>query len=830
MMATRSKAPSKTSRTVVHRALAAIALCAAMAAAPAFGATFCVHTASEFATAILDAEGNGEGDTIKLATGTYALSGQLNYQSSDDGLELSGGWDAACAQRALNALNTVLDGGNTYLAFFFSNGTLLLDGINFDRIPIQQMAANNMVLRHDIFTGDQGTDGVQVQSSSGTVLFDSNVFDHKNVEIGSYDSTDSNPITWHVVNNTILNAVVGASDEINRKGYGLYLNEPGQGGNLHIVLANNVLWNNATGGIHIDRYPEVFATHNNWQSLTNADNVGLANGSGANSNADPQLAGNCPPTVPGSPAINSGTITFPGGIGALDLGGGARVVGTTPDRGAYESAVDDSATLVVSTNADTGVGSLRAALDTAANAPNPQRIEFNLSSCPKIINVNSALPAIVDTLTIDGYTQPGAKANTLATGSDARICVILRGNYASSEGLVANNLVSHATVRGLAFANFGIAAIDFSDGDSHVIEGNQFGGTLAFGASGSLALEANARGIRLHQDTSGSFVGGIDPQQRNVVDGCNVYGVSLIGNYGGHQMRNNYIGLAPNGSTVAGNTIGLIVASANNLIDRNFISGSAQEGVQLQGNPTFMGYPQANALTDNVIGLPAIQGVDLAQNFGAGVRVTANAIGNVIGSDTNGQISANLIVGNGQNGFVGPGTGYGGVSVESGNGNRISGNRIYANYGLAIDLGNNGPTPNDATDVDTGANQLQNFPALLAIRHVDGARRLSGSIYISTSTKIEVFASPQCHGSGRVDAAYALSTNARALIPPIGGGTTNFSLNIARGPGMGVDAYCRLGATATDADGNTSEMSACFVDDTVFAHGFDSGTGFSCAP
>jgi hypothetical protein len=119
-------------------------------------------------------------------------------------------------------------------------------------------------------------------------------------------------------------------------------------------------------------------------------------------------------------------------------------------------------------------------------------------------------------------------------------------------------------------------------------------------------------------------------------------------------------------------------------------------------------------VTSNVIGLHAVPGgSDSLQNFGAGVRVTANAIGNFIGVDSKGQISGNVIVNNGLFGSSQSSDGYGGVSIESGTRNRISGNIIYANFGLAIDLGNDCPTPNDGTDSDTGANDLQNSPTSL---------------------------------------------------------------------------------------------------------------------
>ncbi|MEO7936939.1 MAG: choice-of-anchor Q domain-containing protein [Dokdonella sp.] len=794
-------------------------------------ATICVHDVDELGNAILNAEANGEGNEIQIATGSYVLGSQINYQSTGVSLTLTGGWNTACTQRTINALNTVIDGNNAHFLFFYAKGSALsLDGIRFDHVPIQQMSSETTTVRHSMFTGSIGTDVMQIESSSGTVVFESDVFDRRNVEIRSLDGTDASPITWTVSNSTFLDAAIGTSNQFVRMGYGLYLNEPGTGSSLHIFLANNAFWGNAGGGIRVNSSPELLATHNHWQSLTNVNNVALVNGSGANSGANPQLDANYQPIIPGSPVINSGTVSFPGGIGATDLGGGPRLVGSAPDRGAYESVADDSATLVVTTNADSGAGSLRAALVAAAAAPNAQRIAFALPSCPLGINVSSALPTIIDTLTIDGYSQVGAVANTLGVGSNARLCVILIGNYPGSVGLVANNPNSHLRVRGLAFSSFGDAAIAISDGFSHIIEGNQFGGAIAVGVSGSIGLSPNARGVRLQQDSSDSFVGGIDPQQRNVFDASSVYGIGLIGNSGGHEVRNNYVGLAPDGSHAFGNAVGVVVASANNLLDRNVIGANVYEGVQLQGNPIFQGYPQGNALTRNLIGLPALQGLDSAQNYGAGVRVTANANGNLIGVDAQGQIAGNVIVGNGENGVGGPGNGNGGVSVESGVGNRISGNIIRANYGLAIDLGADGPTANDPTDSDTGPNQLQNFPTLNSIHYRNGARLLGGSLYLSSSTRVEIFASAECGNAGRADAAVILSAGARSIIAPIGGGNANFTSNIGRGPGSGVDTYCQLGATATDADGNTSEISPCFVDDTLFAHDFDTPTSYRCVP
>ncbi|HTP09921.1 MAG TPA: CSLREA domain-containing protein, partial [Anaerolineae bacterium] len=54
-----------------------------------------------------------------------------------------------------------------------------------------------------------------------------------------------------------------------------------------------------------------------------------------------------------------------------------------------------------------------------------------------------------------------------------------------------------------------------------------------------------------------------------------------------------------------------------------------------------------------------------------------------------------------------------GIRVLGGVGNTLSHNSLYNNGALGIDLGTDGVTANDAGDLDTGPNNLQNFPVLL---------------------------------------------------------------------------------------------------------------------
>lgn len=807
-------------------------------------ATFCVHDNSELGSAFYTAQNNGSANTIKIVQGTYVLSGNIYFVGAGP-ITLSGGWNSACTLRVANASNTTIDGGGTRFVTIGAD-SITVDAVQFYGTSINDFISSQIVLRRNRFSGPNTNvpGAVQLENSAGSILMDSNLFDGKNVTVRNYDGTsDAQTVDWKAINNTFFGAVKGNSGSVFFEGYGLYLTTPGSGANINIVLANNIAWGNSDGGVHFDGgSTNALLVNNQWQSLDNGDGAALANGSGNNVTADPQLDSSRRPIAPGSPAINSGTTVFPGGVGAYDVTGGPRIVGTKPDRGAFESAANDAAVITVTTTADSGdcsgIGdsscSLRGALTAAAAAGNAQRITFDIPGrgCPKTINVNSILPAVIDTLTIDGYSQPGAQANTLDVGSDAQLCVLLHGNYPGSRGLWANSSGSRLNVYGLAFENFLYAGVDVTDGSHHVIQGNQFGGPLAIGASFTQALAANARGVFLHGDATDVLLGGTDAAQRNVIDDSTLYGVEITGTLASvDTVRNNYIGLTPDGMSAAGNGTGVYINNYFNIVQDNYIASSTTDGLRIDGASG-----QGNSVLGNFIGLPAT-GINAVGNGGSGVRLSNGASSNLIGIDLLGYMSSNTIAGNGINGVGGVANGDGGVAVDSGTRNRITENLIYSNYGLNIDLGHDGATANDPIDSDSGPNLLQNFPQLLGISHVGDNRYLKGNIYSANSLRVEVFGSPYCGSGGRGAAAAVLASGGRPLIAPLGGGTVNFTKSLSRGPGGGVGNFCRLSATATSLnssdtsqDNNTSELSACFVDDTIFAHGFDGDAGWACAP
>src|SRR5690348_7821450 len=128
-----------------------------------------------------------------------------------------------------------------------------------------------------------------------------------------------------------------------------------------------------------------------------------------------------------------------------------------------------AATFTVTNTNDSGAGSLRQAITDAVaaqTAAHDNVVTFNIPGAGvHTIRPLSPLPPIKD-LTIDGYTQPGSHANTLARGSDAVLTIEIDGSLAGvgAHGLVNQGAapgfgVPNVTVLGLVINRFGGAGI-----------------------------------------------------------------------------------------------------------------------------------------------------------------------------------------------------------------------------------------------------------------------------------------------------------------------------------------------------------------------------------
>lgn len=143
-----------------------------------------------------------------------------------------------------------------------------------------------------------------------------------------------------------------------------------------------------------------------------------------------------------------------------------------------------------------------------------------------------------------------------------------------------------------------------------------------------------------------------------------------------------------------------------------------------------------------------------------------------------------------------------GIAIDSlGVKNRITGNSIYANDGLGIDLGQDNVTANDAGDLDTGANNLQNTVVITGAEPSGNDAIVRGTFNgtANSTFQVEFFqntvADASEFGEGQTLLnAIDITTDAN------GNATFNFTAtNLAAGE--------YITATVTDANGNTSEFS-----------------------
>ncbi len=177
-------------------------------------------------------------------------------------------------------------------------------------------------------------------------------------------------------------------------------------------------------------------------------------------------------------------------------------------------------------------------------------------------------------------------------------------------------------------------------------------------------------------------------------------------------IAGNWMGVDATGLAALPNNVGIGGTSfAPTTIRDNVISGHTYEGISTSSSNML--------ITGNRIGVGA-DGVTPLGNGYNGVFLSGN--NNVIGGTGPGE--ANIIAHNGTVSAF-----YNGVRVgNTGLGNTIRGNRIFANSQLGIDLRwPDGVNINDLGDPDTGGNNLQNYPVItFAQAYNNGTTRHSG--------------------------------------------------------------------------------------------------------
>jgi hypothetical protein len=246
---------------------------------------------------------------------------------------------------------------------------------------------------------------------------------------------------------------------------------------------------------------------------------------------------------------------------------------------------------------------LRAAMQQANEVDNsttdPDRIHFNIpgdNTKVKTIKPTFELPAITERVIIDGYTQPGSRKNTRATGAINAVPKIqLDGSAAGSDadGLIIQG-ISDVTIRGLVINRFDRSGIFLtsSDGsDNNRIEGNFVGTNPA----GTVALGNGSAGVEINGLNDGNVVGGDLPAQRNLISGNEGDGV-FAGTSGTDTIKGNLIGTDKSGTAdlhnggTTNNGEGVNLGGQNSVVSNNIIAFNTSDGVQVKSNSTGTGH------------------------------------------------------------------------------------------------------------------------------------------------------------------------------------------------------------------------------------------------
>ncbi len=778
------------------------------AISPVRAEEYCISSPAELTDALIFSQFTPGSNSLRLRPGTYNMPNGVTYENVFGGdLFLSGDWNASCTVRGDRPYSTVIDGlgaSSSEWTLNASSTDITIQQIRFSnvvKVALQDYIENDctpsgqkFVVRRSIFDGTSSDRRLSFANLCHAVILENSlVLGGRGV---MQFANGGNPPPVRIVHNTITGAV----------DTGLFLGRLVEEGSF-IELYNNIIYGNAGDDVFIENESSVLAIGNNWGEINFDGSGGLSPGSSNNVTTDPQLQSNGRPVEPGSPVINTASNSVPGGLPGTDIEGNSRVIGSAPDRGAYETDVSNIAVLSVTDPNDSGPGTLRQAIITANASPNAQIITFNIpGSCPQSIFLQSPLPAITDDglLLINGQTQPGSSVNTLVDGNNASICIQLRKS--SQVGSLSHAIKvppssdAFLILRGIGFGGFG-NAIELAGGNGHLIQGNRFGAPLP----------SNSIGVLSGPGSNGAKIGGSDsPALRNTIANSSFAGIFIDGS-DGVEIGNNYIGTDPNGLAASPNNVGVFVQNASDTrIFSNVISGNTLSGVLLSGAQT-----TDTEITDNHIGVSrdTASGTFPRGNGTAGVIVSSGAHDNRIGGTLRG--SSNIIAANGGDG----------VAVQSGQRNTISGNRIFGNSELGIDLAENGVNlnDNDANSVPADyANRGLNFPALLSAIGGDTSGSVSGNLSTTRGGyRIEYFMNTSCDASGHGEGATSIGAS-QVTIPNVPGQQTvafTATVQIANATLGGW-----VSAAATDSSGNTSEFSACVPydnSDVIFADDFD---------
>ena len=412
-------------------------------------------------------------------------------------------------------------------------------------------------------------------------------------------------------------------------------------------------------------------------------------------------------------------------------------------------------TFTVNSTADPGTGgcnatqcTLREAINAANANNNPtekDRINFNISGTGvHTISPTSPLPQITEPVIINGYSQPGSSANTLAKGTNAVLTIELDGTTAGSAADGLSIGAKGTVVKGLVINSFAVSAIRLfgaAEANGTKIQGNFIGTN----PSGTTAQGNNSDGIAM-TGNSNVVVGGTLPSMRNLISGNRLAGVVLFNFETGinNKVLGNLIGTDKNGSGNLGNGHSGVAIFARQ--PNNSATTVQNNTIAFNGNTTE----------------PPVRGTDGVVLFGD-VGTTDTILSNSI--------------------FANKGLGIDLINFPAGE----RGDTDVRNA-------------NDLCDPDEGTNDLQNKPNLTSALTSSGTTTIKGSLNSKPNQTYTVRFfrnSPGTNEGKNFLGQKSVSTGSNCTT-----GTFTFI------PNQAVSVGQTITATATDSEGNTSEFSA----------------------
>jgi hypothetical protein len=454
------------------------------------------------------------------------------------------------------------------------------------------------------------------------------------------------------------------------------------------------------------------------------------------------------------------------------------------------AAAATTSNIVVTNTADSGLGSLRQAILTANLSPGIKTISFDIaSSGVQTIAAgsggNGALPTITAPVIIDGYSEGGATANTMANSDNAAITIELNGADAGlASGLTLGPGSGGSTIDGLAINRFGVDGI-LVQSNGNTITGNFVGTNPA----GSGAEPNQGDGIRIDGGKN-NVIGGLTPDARNVASGNQIDGIHIVvvsGPATGNTIEGNFVGVnaagtgpvgtkafggatgTPAGNFIFGievsggdnNTIGGAAAGARNVVGLNAAGIEVDDGGEnntIDGNYSGVGADGTTPVGNNLHGIVLRSDGSLAFPLGPAQANEPAVSGNIIGlNPVTFAGVGNLVEFNGTAGIAVFGNPPQNNATQAQNaGNSILGNSEFENgrsnptFLLGIDLTNqfvfpkdDGATPNDGGKNVAGMaaphgdasnpNNFQNTPVLTSVTATSSNVTIGGSLTQSVS-------------------------------------------------------------------------------------------------